>query len=337
MHLRMQLIIGPTGSIDRYMSRIDVSAIDLNLLVSLDALLRERSVTKAARRIGLGQSAMSYNLGRLRALFDDPLFVRSGRGIAPTPRAEGLTAPVRDAIAAITRVLHDGGPFDPAQSSRRFSLLCSDLLATFLPELVHAMSATAPNVTLELASPSASSFLGTVRAGDADLSLSAPQPESTGCVQVPVGELGWVVLGRADHALVGRSLTRAAYGRASHITVRAGTTSRSVVADACAAAGIDRRIGLVLPSFVAAPFAVARTDLLFTAPERPLAPVVELLGLATAKPPIAIPPVPILAMWSERLDADPGQRWFRETIIAAVRRLLTPRPKAATPSRVLSV
>ncbi|MEZ4251049.1 MAG: LysR family transcriptional regulator [Polyangiales bacterium] len=130
-----------------------LASLDLNLLVALDALLQEGSVTRAARRLGLSQPATSHALARLRELFGDPLLVRVGRGLAPTPRAEALRAPLERVLADVRRLLRERPAFDPATSRRRFVLLCPDLLAPLLPELLTVLEHDAPGVDLAVEQP----------------------------------------------------------------------------------------------------------------------------------------------------------------------------------------
>src|SRR5262245_14541551 len=118
------------------MAAIDDASVDLNLLAVLDALLDLRSVTAAARRLGLTQSTVSHALARLRALFGDPLLVRVGRGMAPTPRAEAIAPALRRALADVRRLVRHEERFDPATTTRAFSVVCPDLLAAFLPDLL---------------------------------------------------------------------------------------------------------------------------------------------------------------------------------------------------------
>ena len=295
------------------MNEINFAGIDLNLLTAFAALLRERSVTRAARRVGVGQSAMSHSLRRLRELFSDPLFVRVGRGIEPTPRALALMDPLMTALVSIKAVLEDAGGFDPTTSTRTFRLLCSDLLAAFLPDVLESVTSTGPHVTLEVASPT-HGVTSVLRAGDSELALAVPQTDSSGCKQQTLGQLDWVVLARAKHPLGSGRLTVARYRRFSHIQVRTGSASRSVVADDCKSAGLERAVSLIVPSFVAAAFTVARSYLLFTAPRLLVAELARLLRLQCLEPPIPIPLVPVVALWPDRLDGDRAQIWFRNQI-----------------------
>ena len=297
------------------MDEIDLSAIDLNLLVALAALVEARSVTRAARRLRVTQSTMSHTLARLRLLLGDPVLVRAGRGMELTPRAQAVASPLARTLAEITRLLAAEPDFDPARSARTFSLTCLDLLAPFVPDLLARMHAEAPGVTLDLRVPERGDVAQALLQGDSDLAMAPPQPAASGLMQRALGTVHWEVFGRADHpALRPPRLTRKAYLDHPHAVVRLGNGGRGMVGDALAAAGLDRKVGLVVPGFLLAPAAVARSELLLTAPAQPMAPLAAALGQARRKPPLAIPQVPVVLYWPERLHGDAGHRWFRACV-----------------------
>ncbi len=291
----------------------NVRAFDLNLLVALDALLEERSVTRAARRVGLSQPAMSHALARLRAELDDPLLVRAGRGMMATPRAERLRAPTRAVLGAIARLLADEGGFEAATSTRTFALTCPDLLAPLLPDLLAAMSREAPRVRLEVHPPP-----GPDLAQHGDLALGRGPVEGAGLVGRTLGRVRWVVVGRRGHPALRGRMTVAKWTRYPHVQIRTGDLRSSVVDRALERQGITRTVGLTVPSFLAAPEVVARTDYLFTAVEELVAPLVDRLGLEAKRPPVPIPDTPVAASWHERVHGDPGQRWFREVVMRVI-------------------
>jgi DNA-binding transcriptional LysR family regulator len=306
------------------MDQLDISAIDLNLLVALAALIETRNVTRAARRLRVTQSTMSHTLARLRALLDDPVLVRTGRAMVLTPRAEALAGPLRRTLAEITHLLQAEPGFEPATSTRRFSVVCLDALAAFVPDLLARMRVEAPGVGLDLRIPERFEVAHALQSGENDLALSPPQSYTSGLMQRALGTVHWQVFGRAGHpALRGPRLTRKAWLAYPHVVVRVGTTGRGYVADAMTAAGLERTVGLMAPGFMLALQAVARSDLLLTAPAEPMAPLAATLGLVGRKPPIAIPDVPVMLYWPERVHGEPGHRWFRgcvgEVIAEALR------------------
>jgi DNA-binding transcriptional LysR family regulator len=294
------------------MAQIDISAIDLNLLVALAALIETRSVTRAARRLRVTQSTMSHTLARLRGLLDDPVLVRAGRAMELTPRAEALASPLRRTLGEIGQLLAAEPGFDPATSTRTFVLACLDLLAPFVPDLLARMRVEAPGVTLDLRVLERGDVAHALLQGEADLALAPPQPATSGLMQRALGTVHWEVFGRGDHpALRPPRLTRKAYLAHPHAVVHLGNAGRGYVGDALAAAGLERQVGLVVPGFMLAPLAVARSDLLLTAPAEPMEPLAAALGLAHRKPPIPLSRVPVLQYWPERVHGDMGHRWFR--------------------------
>ena len=306
-------IIDRINSSHSIMNIVDLLTIDLNLLVALQVLLSERNVTRAARRCGVTQSSMSHSLARLRDVFGDPLLVRQGRGMAPTPRAEALAGVLDEALGAVQRVLQAGGSFDPGQTQRRFSLVCPDLLGAFLPELLAAVTRSAPGVQLEVRLPhgdTARSLLD----GEADLALAPVLREVPGLRQRVVGWTRWVVFGRADHPALRGRLTQRAWLAYPHVVVGTSDVGPGQLGLALADLGLERRVGLVVPTFLMAPMAVARSDCFFAGPLELVGPLAEALGLVHRPLPIDRPPAAIHMYWCERLHADPGHAWFRDRV-----------------------
>jgi DNA-binding transcriptional LysR family regulator len=300
------------------MARIDIASIDLNLLLALDALLETQHVTRAAKRIGLTQSSMSHALARLRELFGDPLLVRAGRGMVPTPRAEALREPLRRVLAEVSRLLREEGQFDAQRSTRTFVLSSPDLLAPMLPALLAAMRTEAPHVRLEVRAMAGDPSLE-LASGAVDLALAPARSEGPGLVQRSLGTLRWVVLARRDHP-ARRRFDAEKWVRYPHVQVAPGGGTRNVIDDAIARTGLRREIGVVVPSFLAAPEIVAQTDLFFTAPRELVEPIAARLDLVLLEPPIPIGPVPVASLFHERMQSDPAHTWFRELVVREVTR-----------------
>jgi LysR family transcriptional regulator, transcriptional activator of nodD3 and syrA len=297
------------------MKQFDVSRVDLNLLAALGALLDEGSVTRAARRLGVGQPAASYALGRARELFADPLFVRVGRRMVPTPRAEALREPLARVLADAARLVRHGAPFDRRRSDRAFVLSCPDLLAPALPRLVARLSREAPRARLEIVGRRADDAAA-LEGGRVDVALVPTPREGPGLVRRGLGSLRFGVLARCGHPALGRarSLDARAWAAHPHVIVRTGHGGPSVVGDALARLGFERRVGLVVPTFLSALVAVAETDFFFTAPRELAGPLARRFDLAVLDPPLAIPAVPVAALWHERYHADPAHRFFRSLV-----------------------
>jgi len=283
--------------------------LDLNLLRTLDVLLTERSVTNAARVLGRSQPAVSHALRRLRDALDDPLLVRQGRGLVPTPRAEALAAPVHRILDDLHRTLTARPGFDPATTRRRFLLAAPPLLAPLLPDLLRAL-ADAPSLGLELVS---SRKPGAMER--ADVVLDRLPEEAPGVVARPLGRVAQAVLHRTDHPLLGADWGLEAWLAWPHVLVRTDDGSPSLVDRVLAAEGLERTVGLVVDDLLLVPHVVRRTDLLFTGPRQVLQPLCEPLQLTLRPTPVPIPEVPVAAMWQQRLHADPGHRWFRDRVV----------------------
>lgn len=315
------------------MHEIDISQIDLNLLTSLDALLAERSVSRAARRLGVGQPAASHALARLRELLGDALLVRVGREMVPTPRGEALREPLARALSDVVRLLRHESRFEAQTSERGFRLICPDLLAPALPRLVEALHRHAPKTTLEILAggPDEGAHL---EAGAADVALGPTKREGPGLVTRGLGAIGFGIVARQGHPALSRAtkLSARAWAAYAHIVVQTGNRSPSLVGQAVERAGLDRRIGVRVPSFLAALFVCAQTDLFFAAPRELVTPILDPLGLRCVRPPIDITDVPVAAHWHERFQDDPAHRFFRELVIESLESTLAPR-RADTRSR----
>jgi DNA-binding transcriptional LysR family regulator len=299
------------------MNNIDLSQIDLNLLVALEALLTEASVSRAAQRLGVGQPAASHALARLRELFGDPLLVRVGRRMVPTTRAEALRAPVSRLLDETRRLLRHEPEFDAASSTRSFVLACPDLLAPLVPTLLTRLREQAPRARLELDATIAD--VGpALEHGRADVALVPMPDEAPGLIARRLGCVRTCVLARTEHCALRRGrLTLAKWLAYPHVVVRTGSASPSYVGRALEAAGHTREVGLIVPNFLTALVTVARTDLFYAGPRELVTELAPTLGLRIHPLPLPIPEIPVAALWHERVHADPGHAFFRAVIIAA--------------------
>lgn len=297
-----------------------IERLDVANLVALHVLLEERSVSRAARRLGLTQSSMSHRLGRLRDSLRDPLFVRAGRALVPTPRAEAIGGPLAAALASLDAVVTPPPPFDPSTSTFEVSIVVPDLLAPLVPRTLVSMSAIAPNVSVRVASIGPG-FEEGLAAGDPCLALVpmsfAPRSMKTRFV----GDLRFGVVGRREHPALRRRLTVERWLAYDHVVVRVGVGPANVVTEALARLGVERRVGLEVPSFLMGLLTVAESDLLMNAPVPLVHDVAKRLALVVRDAPVAIPRVRFAMIWHERFHLDPANRWARERIFHAVRPL----------------
>ena len=285
----------------------------LNLLRVFDAVLREHGVTPAAAGLGLTQPAVSNALARLRALFGDPLFVRTPAGMDATPFARELAEPVRQALALIDAALAHGPGFDPASATRAFRFYMSDLgQIEFLPPLIERVQRAAPGVRLEAVALEVDDIADALATGALDLAVGflpglGPPVRRRALFRDP-----YLCLMRAEHPI--KALTRRKFQEASHalVTYRGG---HRVVEEALERAGLARRIALRLPHFTVVPMVLERTDLLCTLPARVARVFEQRGGLKSLAPPVPIPTADVAVHWHERFEADPGNRWLREQVI----------------------
>lgn len=303
------------------MRDVDISKVDLNLLLTLDAILDRGSVTGAARVLGLTQPTVSHALARLRALLGDALLVRSGRGMVRTPRAEALAPSVRRLLGEVRRVLSEGPGFDPRTSSRAFAIACPDLLVSILPDLLGRIATEAPGVRLDARLPPAD-LPARLADGAIDLAMLPARDDGAGLVQRVVGQVRFAVIARRGHrAIQKKKLDLRGWLATPHVIV--GTADgESLVGGAIARLGHARRVAFVAPSFLAALHAVAHTDWMLAAPRELSERLARDLGLVVVDVPIALPPVRVALVWHERMSADDGHRFLRDLLADVATRAL---------------
>ena len=297
------------------MSEPPLSAIDLNLLVALEALLRTGSVSAAAEQVNLSQPAMSRTLARLRDLFDDPLLVRVGRSMKPTPRAEALRAPLLRALAHVREVLETPAHFDPSRSSRNFRILSSDYTqVAVLGHGVELLAGAAPAASLSVL-PIRPRALDLLAAGRADLWIGPRGPFPAWARTEPLLDDPWLCV-RSVRQPLPRTPTE--YLEAAHIAVAAEADGAGAVDAALAAEGKERRVSVRVADFAGALFLTATSTLLATLPAPVAHQGAALLPLRVGALPFSLPTVEIVMAWSAHLDADPAHRWLRDIVRASV-------------------
>lgn len=291
-------------------------SIDLNLLVALDALLTERSVTRAAARLSLSQSAMSAALARLRTLFGDPLLLRTAGGMLPTSRGAELAAPVKQVLEEIGRLVHQGEVFDPATATVRFTMAASDYVEfAILPQLVDYLERHAPRVRLEV-QPSDYADIGKqLESGDVDLVVINASSAPGAVRSRPLYAERFVVVARHAHPRLKRTLSlddfcaidQVLLARRGHIF--AGAVQ---IDEMLAAQGRKRRIRLSVPHFLLVPELVAHSDMIAVLPERLARHYADRLQAFDL--PLDVPHLTIAAVWHERTHRNPAQAWLRQAL-----------------------
>jgi DNA-binding transcriptional LysR family regulator len=298
------------------MSQLDLQSFNLNLLLALDGLLSQRSVTAAAKRVHVTPSAMSHSLSELREHLGDPLLIRSGRGMVLTPRAETLVGPLRTLLKDVERLLRGGATFDPATTSRRFVIAAPDFLATLLvPALLAAAAREAPGISLEIVPSVRRGNAWLLETGEVDLALGAIVDDAPSIRRMDLCTEGFACAARQGHPSIDGALDIDTYVKIPHLLITLGDDSGPTWIDqALAKLGKQRHIGARVRYFMAAPLIVARSDLLLTGPSTLIRYFSELVPLQVLRPPIELPTYPEEAYWHERFDEDPAHAWLRKLV-----------------------
>lgn len=295
-------------------SFMNMGSINLNLLVALDALLEERSVTRAARRAGVTQPAMSNSLSQLRSLFGDPLFSRRAHGLEPTPRALGLAEPIRQGLRLLGTALTPPS-FDPETARRSFVVEASDYVEfVLMPPLLQTLSREAPGVNVEVRPWGKHEVPSSLARGEADLMIGYYDELPPQHRHRLLFDEEYVCIVRKGHPRVGKKLTLERYLELEHVLVSQRADTPGSVDRALAAKGKRRRVVARVSHFLMVPMLVARTDLVAALSRRVVTPLAGPLNLRLLPPPLALPRGKIGQVWHDQLEADPAQRWFRELV-----------------------
>ncbi len=296
---------------------MNLAGVDLNLLVALDALLTERSVTRAAQRVGLSQPGMSNALARLRSAFGDPLLVRQGAVLVPTSRAEALAEPVREALALIRAAIDAPAGFDPAADRRSFRLSCSDYSVLMLiGPLVRALAAEAPALSVEVL-PRLADAGRALSAGSVDLVIEPPEIMSrTDLPAIRLWDDRWMCCVWDGNPRVADEMTLDLFTSLGHLVYSMGGAGQPVALPdmALSRLRIARRVDLSVESFLLAPFLLQQTELLTLVPARAEAFLRRTGAIRLLEPPVEIPELVEMLWWHPRASPDPAHTWLRTRI-----------------------
>lgn len=295
-----------------------LTAIDLNLLVVLRALLRERHVTRAARELGLSQSATSHALARLRELYSDPLLVRSGRSLELTPRAAALLPQLERGLSELQGSLRGPERFEPKRA--RFSLRIGTAdygQAILSGPVLELLRAEAPDVNLQ--ATSYPEVFEQLEAGTLDFALVTKTKLPRTLLEQRLFSDGFVCMLRRGHPALQkrRRVSFAQYLELEHLLVAPGGTPGSYVDTELGRRGHARRVALQVSSFLVAPQVVAETDLISTGPELLLRRMSKHYPVVLSKPPLVIPRFELCLIWHSRREHDPAHAWMRSVIVRA--------------------
>ena len=300
---------------------------DLNLLLTLDALLRERNVTRAAERIFVSQPAMSSALARLRTYFDDPLLVRVGRELQLTPRALALVGPVREAILGIEAALGTSATFDPDTARREVPMMVPDYFVPLvMPRILRRIMPAAPGIRLQVEHGSRTGP-ARLESGDIDFFVGLDSPRLLGLTAFPASfcrtelcTIRWVCIVARDNAEVGASLTREQFLRLPQVYVRAPGDLLPIDEAVRRQLNVALDVRVSTQNVLEVPFVVAGTPLVAVLPEHLAVQLADCLALRIVELPAGlVPRRRVDLFWHERNEPDPAHAWLRENIAAALR------------------
>jgi DNA-binding transcriptional LysR family regulator len=289
---------------------------DLNLLQVVVAIAEERSVSRAAERLGWSQPKVSIALNKLRTALGDPLFVRGSHGMAPTPRAVALMAPTREILMRIREEVLAGAAFEPATTTRRFTFALSDIgEMTFLPKLLEYLQRHAPNATVASVTLPPGEIADGLERGDIDLALGYfPDLKKRNFFQQRLFTHSFITLLNARHRIKGSRLSMDQFLSLGHAVISAEGRSQEVFEQLLARHKIVRRIVLSTPRFMSIPFIIASTDLLVTVPYAVGESFAKIANIRLIEPPLDIPQFDLKQHWHRKFHQDEANMWIRAVI-----------------------
>ncbi len=326
------------------LNEIDLSRADLNLLVLFDVVMAERNVGRTAEQLHLSPSAVSHGLGRLRRLFNDPLFLRTPKGVVPTARATELAAPIADILARVKSVMSLTEPFDPATSSRRFMIGAPDgVSAVFLTPLLTELNKAAPRIDLGIcqllptageSSPDRAwrTAFTDLDARVMDIAILPTDDIATRFLSKPLYEEEFVVAARAGHPFAVDDPTLERYCEMQHLVVSQTGDPFGFVDRILSEQGLSRRIALTVPNFMLALAILAETDLISALPRRFVAMHAQRFGVVGTEAPVSLGCFRLNAVAPKVAMMDLGLVWLFDRL-ESVGQAPTTRNKGLSPSK----
>ncbi|KAB7623972.1 LysR family transcriptional regulator [Alkalilimnicola sp. S0819] len=292
----------------------NIRSVDLNLLGIFDAIHRERNITRAARRLGMTQPAVSGALNRLRQLLDDPLFVKTAQGMEPTPRADELAEPISQALEDILDALSHNSGFDYANADHSFCLAMSDYSEfLLLPPLMRWLRAHAPHITLSTVPVVERTLPVDLESGLVDLAIGNIPALQSGCYRQQLVFEDFICVVRDDHPEIGEELTLEQFQEIPQV-IFTPRQNQDTVDQVLSQQGLRRNIALRVPNYLTIIGVIAETDLIGVLPVRIARRVCRLAGLRMLPCPVEHPGVPVSQHWHVRESKNPANRWLRELL-----------------------
>ena len=289
--------------------------VDLNLLVIFNQLLIDKRVSAAAETLGITQPAVSNALKRLRVLLNDELFLRTSHGMVPTPFAEQLAEPIDYALGTIHGALNQQTTFDPATSTRTFTMAVTDIGEIYvLPVLMNEVLRAAPQLRISTVRNTAVSLREDLEIGRVDLAIGLLPQLKGGFFQRQLFKHRYVCMFRREHPAANQSMTLDLFQSLEHVVVISAGTGHGEVDTILDRAGILRRVRAVVPHFIAVGHILQSTDLVATVPERFALRCTQPFGLVYVPHPAPLPEIAIKLFWHAKYHRDPANRWLRQRL-----------------------
>jgi DNA-binding transcriptional LysR family regulator len=312
----------------------DFRRLDLNLLVAFQALVREKSVSRAAERLFIGQPAMSGALARLRDVLRDEILVRTGRGMAPTTKALALYAQLTPALESIRATLFEQPAFDPASQSRTFHLGMRDWVEIWLmPALMARVQHAAPRVRIAVRASDARLGARMLEDDEMDLGVSVFPDGPSWQRREPLAAMGYRCVYDGKRLGIGAPLTLEEYLSVPHLVTPPQGDFRGVVDDELVGRSQRRTVIYTTPRFAALPLILRRARLIATVPEQSAQSWADLFGLTSSPVPVRIAPFALSMIWHAKRDGDPVLHWLRDIVRAVVAGEMGKMSDPAAPAR----
>ncbi len=297
---------------------MDLTRIDLNLLLVYEALMNERHVSRAGNRLHLSQSATSSALRRLRETLNDELFVRTSDGMIPTPRALELEGPLRGALRDVRAAL-EGGTFDPVTAVHAFTISASDYdVALHIPRLSQRLSIEAPGVDLRILPHTNVDAVAQLDTAFVDLALGWFPRAPSRLHKTLLLEEEFVCVMRRGHPLASSLVKLEAFASAPHLLVTLVGDTTGIIDDILAERGLERRVAMTIPHFAAAPYVLAHTDLIAALPKRISDRFASQYGLVAKPLPFESYRTRHEMLWHPRVDKHPAHQWLRKALTEVI-------------------
>lgn len=294
---------------------MELHDLDLNLLVVFNQLLIERRVSKAADSLGISQPAVSNSLAKLRKIFGDDLFLRTAKGMEPTPFADQLAESVSYALAMIHSGVNQRTTFDPSTAKRAFTIGMTDIGEIyFLPALIERLRLEAPGVTLSTLRNAAINLRDELESGKVDLAIGLLPLLKAGFFQRRLFTQSYVCLMRRGHRLHKRRMSLTDFSKAEHLVVISAGTGHGKVDQLLLRSGVERNVRLTVPHYVSVGHILRGSDLIATVPKRLADRLVEPFGLVEVPHPAKLPDVSINVFWHAKYHRSPANRWLRGVV-----------------------